>query len=295
MLAAYVGGLLLYSAPLRAADPTAIACPNSQTVFLEGQAPPGEAVLAYLEGRPVGGGLADASGRYRVPLRAQERPGAYSVEVRLRSSPTLVGAFTCFVDIPLGAELTPTTTLTAATPVTGATSTVSTSPIISRTSATATRTRVTSSPTGTAPTTTGTAGTPTVNSTLTATLGTTTPTVTGTTAVSSTVNISDIYLYDSAFPDEPEYVEIENTSSSPIDISGWRLSNLTRTGTVPAFTFPSFTLEGFAIIYIYSNEDDVESGEFNWNQSTSIWNVGDIAELRDSQNRLITTTVVPAQ
>ena len=48
------------------ADPTPIVCPTGQTVFLEGRTIPGEALLIYLSGRAVGGGLADSSGGYRL-------------------------------------------------------------------------------------------------------------------------------------------------------------------------------------------------------------------------------------
>ncbi len=64
LIAAILGGFLLFVAPLRAADPTPIACPTGQTVYLEGRTIPREALLIYLKDRAVGGGLADSAGGY---------------------------------------------------------------------------------------------------------------------------------------------------------------------------------------------------------------------------------------
>ncbi|MCX7790429.1 MAG: hypothetical protein N2378_07285, partial [Chloroflexaceae bacterium] len=84
VIAGVMAGIWSGLAPLRAADPVPIPCPNGQTIFLEGPAPPSEALLVTLGERAVGGGVADRTGFYRIPLRANERPGAYPVEVRLR-------------------------------------------------------------------------------------------------------------------------------------------------------------------------------------------------------------------
>ena len=307
LLAALVGGFLLWITPLRAADPTPIACPNGQTIFLEGHAPVGEAVLAYLRGRPVGGGVADSSGHYRLPLRTQERPGVYPVEVRLRANRVIVGSFTCFVDRPVGEVATPTSLLAATTP--GLTRTAT--PIVTRTpsalSSTPTRT-TTPSPTGSSTLTTSTptvsatathgtstptgtpnpaagSATPTPSSTVTPT-GSASPTNTGTAAVSGSVKINDISVYDPVFPDE--YVVIQNYTQSAINLGGWRLIN-TRLGSAAAFIFPTFTLEGNVTISVYSKShaNDPSNGDFYWGQGLNIWQAGDRAELRDGQNTLI--------
>ncbi|MGQ9927578.1 MAG: hypothetical protein ACUVS4_12000 [Chloroflexaceae bacterium] len=119
LVAGAIAALWSRGAPLSAADPVPVACPNGETVFLEGPAPPSEALLLTLNERAVGGGVADRNGFYRIPLRANERPGVYPVEVRLRGSRTVVGRFTCFVDVPLdSAPQTPTSPVPAATQVT---------------------------------------------------------------------------------------------------------------------------------------------------------------------------------
>ena len=305
LLAALVGGFLLWITPLRAADPTPIACPNGQTIFLEGHAPAGEAVLAYLRGRPVGGGVTDSSGHYRLPLRAHERPDVYPVEVRLRANRVIVGSFTCFVDRPVGEVLTPTSLLAATTP--GLTRT--TTPTVTRTpgalSSTPTRTATpsptggstltTSTPTGSVTATHGTStptGTP--NPAAGSATSTTTPssiaspTNTGTTTAAGSVKINDISVYDPAFPENDEYVVIHNNTQTAINLGGWRLIH-PRLSSAAAFVFPTFTLQGDVSISVYSkvHVNNPSAGDFYWGREDNIWQAGDRAELRDGQNTLI--------
>ena len=309
LLAALVGGFLLWITPLRAADPTPIACPNGQTIFLEGHAPVGEAVLAYLRGRPVGGGVADASGHYRLPLRVHERPGVYPVEVRLRANRVIVGSFTCFVDRPVGEVLTPTSRLATTTPGLTRTATPTVTRTPSALSSTPTRTTTpsptgsamlaTSTPTGSATATHGTStptGTPNpATGSATATpINTATPTSsasptnTGTATVSGSVKINSVSVYDPVFSENDEYVVIQNHTQNAISLGGWRLIN-TRLGSAAAFVFPTFTLEGNVTISVYSKShaNDPSNGDFYWGQGLNIWQAGDRAELRDGQNTLI--------
>lgn len=292
---------MLLAAPLRAADPTPIACPTGQTVYLEGRTIPREALLVYLKGRAVGGGLADSGGAFRLPLRAQERPGSYPVEVRIRASGAVVARFTCFVDVPIdGLSPTPTQAPSAA----GATATVAPSPTAratsaaatpgATTSATATRGAATSgtrSPTPTGPTATASAtGTAGPSPTRTAS-----PATTGTpSAQANDVAITYVVLLDPAFPDElEEYVKIENRTDREITLTGWRLSNASRTGVAP-YVFPQFVLEvdGIVAVYSHSGTNDLDIGDFYWGQSPPIWQVGDRAELRDPAGNLISSYVV---
>jgi hypothetical protein len=304
LVAAILGGVLLFAAPLRAADPTPLDCPNGQTVYLEGRTIPREALLVYLKGRAVGGGLADSGGAFRLPLRADERPGSYPVEVRLRASGAVVARFTCFVDIPIdgvsptpappaAATPTPAPSQTAG-PARDATATPGRTTSVTATGATATgatATAGTRSPTPTGPTatasTTRTAGPSPTRTTTAATNGTAA-------AQANEVAITYVVLLDPAFPDElVEYVEIENNSDREIPITGWQLRNASRSNVAP-YVFPQFVLEVDAIIAVYSNADvnDLEVGDFYWGQSPPLWQVGDRAELRDRGGNLISSYVV---
>ncbi len=294
---------MLFSPPLRAADPIPLPCPNGQTVFLEGQSAPREALLVFLRGRAVGGGLSGADGRFRLPLRAQERAGVYPVEVRLRSSRALVANFTCFVDVSLEGGLTPTATLgapSAAPPVGRVTPTAPTARVAPTTGA--------ATPTATVTATVASGGggsnpvaTNTSVATVTATTSvTTTATVTTTTTTvpANSVEINDIVLRDPAFPNESEeYVQIRNAGETPVNLAGWRLLNATRPGQVQAYTFPSFNLGVDVTVAVFSavGDDELDVGDFYWDQTVTIWQVGDRAELRDPQNNLVATLIVPNQ
>ena len=103
IIALFTGSLftLLRSAN---AQPQALSCPSGQTVWLEGTAPPGESLLIFLAERAVGGGSAGPTGRWRLPLRVNEGPGSYAVEVRSRSGRAIYAEYTCFVVQPIGSS-----------------------------------------------------------------------------------------------------------------------------------------------------------------------------------------------
>jgi len=295
---ALLGGILLLASPLRAADPTPIACPNGQTVFLNGSAPPREPLLVYLGGRAVGGGLADGNGRYRLPLRAQERPGSYAVEVRLRSSRAVIERFTCFVDVPIGSGPTETPT-GLPTPAASPRSAPTQPPQVTRAPV------ITLSPTTTSATVVG--GTPSVTPTGPTATPTLTTTATGPsptptrTSQAGAVVIDDVFLIDPAFPEDEEYVEIRNASDRAITLNGWRLINASRPdstrASVPPFIFPSFSLDSSASLLVFSlaGQNDLDVNEFYWGQSGAIWKAGDKVELRDARNTLIHSFPVPNQ
>jgi hypothetical protein len=298
-----LGGFLLFAAPLRAADPTPIACPNGQTVFLEGSTIPNEALLVYLADRPVGGGLADGAGAFRLPLRAQERPGSYPVEVRLRASGAVVARFTCFVDIPVDSD-TATPTLAPlpaeASPTGAATQTVSPTRATSATPGRTTSTTAVSgarSPTSGTRSPTPTGPTATASATRTAgpsPTGTTSPTVAGTPAAGADeVAVTYVQLLDPADSESEEYVEIENLSDQDITLTGWRLRNSSRPN-VPPYVFPQYVLELNTIIAVYSQSgtNDLQIGDFYWGQNPPIWQVGDQVELLDPAGNLISSFVV---
>ncbi len=298
LVAGAVAGLCWGLAPLRAADPVPIACPNRQTVFLEGPAPPSEALLVTLGERAVGGGVADRNGFYRIPLRANERPGVYPVEVRLRGSRAVVARFTCFVDVPLD-SVPETSTLPAATRVTRVPLPTSTgAPVI---------TPVTVAPTPTAmplatpvpERTVAPSPTPTVadSPVATSTAGpTTTPGPTTTVTVTPIPNANSVRVIQVALRvpglSNEEYVEIRNATTRSITMTAWRLVNVNRNDVTP-YVFPEFVIAPAQTINVYSaiDEDDPEVGEFYWKR-TDVWRAGDRAELRDASDRLISFLIV---
>ncbi len=300
LVAGAVAGLWWGLAPLRAADPVPIACPNRQTVFLEGPAPPSEALLVTLGERAVGGGMADRNGFYRIPLRANERPGVYPVEVRLRGSRAVVARFTCFVDVPLDSvPETPTPPGPAATQVTRV-------PLPTSTAAPGT-TPVPVAPTPTAiPLTTpvpertvAPSPTPTVagSPVATSTAGpTTTPGPTTTVTVTPIPNANSVRIIQIALRapalSNDEYVEIRNATTRSINMTAWRLVNVNRNDVTP-YVFPEFVIAPAQTINVYSaiDEDDPEVGEFYWKRN-DVWRAGDRAELRDAADRLISFLIV---
>lgn len=299
LTAALAGGILLFSPPLRAADPPALFCPNGQTVFIEGRTAPHEAVLLYLRGRPVGGGLADGAGRFRMPLRPQERPGVYPVEVRLRANQALVATYTCYVDVAFDAAPSQTPTFEggppAPTPRAPASATA--------TLATATLATATARPTATAgaaattqPTPRAATAQPTSTTAPTAAAGST-PVPSPTAVPANVIQIDDIALLDPEVPDEPEYVQISNVGTSPISLVGWRLVNVTRAAEVQPYIFPAFEIGSGVTIAVFSEvgDNDLELGDFYWDQSITIWRVGDRAELRDTQGRVVAEFTIPNQ
>lgn len=117
-----------------------------------------------------------------------------------------------------------------------------------------------------------------------------------------TVRIVDIVLRDPVFPqDSEEYVLINNRDGGRVELGGWRLINASRPdgtrGPVPPFVFPSFVIDRDITIAVFSQagEDDLEIGDFYWDQPADIWRVGDRAELRDAAGNLVQTFVVPQQ
>lgn len=300
LVAGAVAGLWWGLAPLRAADPVPVACPNGQTVFLEGPAPPSEALLVTLGERAVGGGVADRNGVYRIPLRANERPGVYPVEVRLRGSRAVVARFTCFVDVPLDSvPATPTLPGPAATQVTRVPLPTSTAaPVITPVPVAPTPTAIpvtTPVPERTvAPSPTPTvAGSPVATSTV---GPTTTPGPTTTVSVTpipnaNSVRIIQVVLRAPARSND-EYVEIRNATTRSINMTAWRLVNVNRNDVTP-YIFPEFVIAPAETINVYSaiDEDDPEVGEFYWKR-TDVWRAGDRAELRDASDRLISFLIV---
>lgn len=80
--------------------PTALICAPNETVYIAGTAPARAALLLYFNERAVGGGSAEPSGRFAIPLKVgEEKAGQYTIEVRVRSSMQLVLQTQCTVPI----------------------------------------------------------------------------------------------------------------------------------------------------------------------------------------------------
>jgi hypothetical protein len=74
-------------APTATPTPSTQVCAPGQTLYIVGSAPARAALLLYFGQRAVGGGSAEASGRYSIPLRVgDEKPGDYEIIVRVRGS-----------------------------------------------------------------------------------------------------------------------------------------------------------------------------------------------------------------
>jgi hypothetical protein len=115
----YLATLLLVGIAFAAQPPQAITCATGQITWLAGIGPARAPLLIHWDGRPVGGGSIDRAGHWALPLMVgQERPGVYTVEVRVRGDHRLVGAFQCAVGVaaPTAALTTPSDTPTPAPP-----------------------------------------------------------------------------------------------------------------------------------------------------------------------------------
>jgi hypothetical protein len=83
-----------------------LLCQPGATVTISGTVEGSMALLAFFDGRPVGGSFARNDGQYSITLRiGPERPGRYPVEVRERDGLALVQRLACVVP---GATPTPT-------------------------------------------------------------------------------------------------------------------------------------------------------------------------------------------
>jgi hypothetical protein len=281
-------------------------------VFLEGKGTPGDALLAYLEQRAVGGGGVDGSGNWRIPLRMQEEAGIYPLEVRVRGTKTIVARFNCYVDQPIGSTPTPTPTANptgqratlapttpAATTATTATPnrTISPTPTLNGTAGNGSTTTPTSTftptVTGTPPTATPTVtGTPpTATPTTTGTPATATPTGTGTNgSANARCNVQrgqvdfDIILAPDLEADPPDYgtAVIMNISQREVQIEGCVLANKSVSNR-PTFTFPRFSIApGNSVTVLLgvgeSKDDFLFSG-----RDEIIWDNDDTVVLRTPQ------------
>ncbi len=281
------------------AQPEAIACPRNQTITLRGDhAPPFQGLVVLFADLPVGGGVSDATGRWQIPLRVNEPPGIYPVEVRLRDTQRLLASMVCYVDVPLPATVVPSPTeIPSPTPtlVPRPTTALPTVPQATRT--TTPPGQVTATPRLTI------TATPTVQTTRTPqSTFTSTPTSGGVPGVMPTpipagISVTlEIFAYD---PDtsnslNDEYVTLVSNEENDLAIGGWRLINISHPER-PTFVFPNFVLAPEAEIYLYtgSGTNNLGTSNFYWGLSAPVWRQGDTAQLFDAQGRLVSSYLVP--
>ena len=122
-----------------------------------------------------------------------------------------------------------------------------------------------------------------------------TPTATPVSPSPSGAVLIECIFFDGLIPrsEADEYVQIANSGSISVDLSGWRLVD-TSDGT-PEFTFPFYNLDPGASIRVYTDEVHAEWGGFSFNRGTPIWANADpdVASLFDSQGQLVSTRTYP--
>lgn len=95
-------------------------------------------------------------------------------------------------------------------------------------------------------------------------------------------------------PEDPElfeYALLENTSSEPQSLAGWRLVH---TGSGEGYTFPEISIPAGELLVIWSGdgEDDPATSTRYWPPQESRWAVGDTAELLDAGGHVVSSLVV---
>jgi hypothetical protein len=75
-----------------------LTCVPGEAITITGYGPPRAAILLYFDQRIVGGSSIAPSGSFSIPmLVGKERPGTYSVTVRIRGSTEVLRELTCTV------------------------------------------------------------------------------------------------------------------------------------------------------------------------------------------------------
>lgn len=271
--------------------PVALACPSGQPVWLRGRAAPGTPLISSFAGSPVGGGSAAADGSWAIPLTVQARAGRYPVDVRRREDGALVAAFTCFVDLPVGATpsatSTPWPTRVPATPSPGAPT--------SAPSPTAPHSELDAPPASSATRQQAEASTATAELPFTPEP---TPSAISLTPTTSPLSDTTVLQLAAVVVDDPEapglfeYVLVENPTGEPVALAGWRL---THQETGATYAFPDAVLPPGAVLVVWSgaDPDDLASGSLSWPASAPRWTPGQTAVLYDPVGRPVSVLVVP--
>lgn len=103
------------------------------------------------------------------------------------------------------------------------------------------------------------------------------------------VRIREILPAPDAGLGQREFIELHNTGSGAVDLTGWVLRDApTASNNTNSFTFPAFVLDAGRRVVVWSNGTPDGSG-FAWSQSAAktVWNdAGDAASLLDAQGVL---------
>lgn len=187
--------VLLLAVPVQAQSDARTCAPGETLIITGTGAPPRTSLLLRWGGRPVGGGVSDAGGGYRLALQVgRERPGDYPVVVEVRETREAVQRLTCTIP---GAAPSPTARAITTGPAAGAT------PRPGATSA-ATATVATPTPTLPAASFTGSCG-----------------------DVSDPESAPNYPIVITGLDKSGETVTLQNLSSAPIDITGWTMCSVT--------------------------------------------------------------------
>lgn len=284
--------------------PLTLACPSEQPTWLRGQAPPGSALIARFGAAAVGGGSAGPDGSWAIPLTVQERPGIYPLVVEDRQDGHTVAAFTCYVDVPIGAAPTGTPTARpAGSPSAGSPSSSSPAPAAETTPTPATITPTEQKAPRTATSTPSSSGgspahevdvAPSESATP-VPVESATPAPTGTTSRSPDAQAAIAILaaqpHDPAAPELFEYVLLENLLPVSQDLTGW---SLTHGATGERYTLPELLVPAGGLVAIWSGGgvDDPETGTLYWPATQGRWSEGHVAELRTPDGRLASALTV---
>jgi hypothetical protein len=282
-------GLLLFSGRVGAGGagehPTPLACPAQHVTWLQGTATPGQAVLMRFAGTVVGGGRVTAAGQWRIPLTVDAPAGIYPVTVVERTNGDLIAAFTCYVDLPVGATPTGTPTRQPTPSQSSATAT----PRPTSTPMSPTPTPMSPTPTPMSPTPTTLISTPAPSVTHTIATPTTVPTPTPSVPAASIQPAVVLVMVYADDPDDPElfeYVILENRSATVQALTGWQLIHQP---TGERYTFPVVTLPAGEQLVVWSGAgmNDPTLGTLFWPASTGRWAAGDTAELATPAGQVV--------
>jgi hypothetical protein len=268
--------------------PASLACPSGKVTWLTGTATPGLALIARVRGVAVGGGSVDANGTWRIPLTVNAPAGIYLVTVEERQERRVIAAFTCFVDLPLGATLTVTPPLRQPQqPFFTPTASPSAAPTAPQAPTVPTSATTVEEPTPPTPTTSAseqpTPSPPTLAPTA---------TTTSSPPDQSPVALVAVQADDPADPELWEYVVVENRATTALPLTNWRLVHRE---TGETYRIPAITLPPGELLIIWSGEaqDDSSTGSLFWPRANARWAPGQTAELYTPDGHLVSALTVP--
>lgn len=294
--------------------PAPLDCPRGQTVWIVGDGHPGQAVLVLVAGRVVGGGNADSTGRWQIPLTMNEPPGSYVVQVVDRETRQPQAEHVCLVGPEAGASTQPA----ASAPASGVAPKASATPRLTGPKPTATMPQrtptilartppmtveATSSPTPGAAAGVEPSAPPNriPSATLTARPTTDprdliTPSPTAVAGVADRLSIAEVMAGDPESleegPPDYGYVEIRLASGDPVDLTGWQLANLTHPAR-PTFTFPNLLLSGNGAITVLPDSGASTDELIYWGIEQIVWESGTHLALRTPQGVDALTVAIP--